>query len=112
MKRGGDAVGEQLGFGVVQRQGGREIDAGARLDLTLERVAMDIHDAGQHQQAGRVQRRAGAGGADCRDGSVFQGDIGNCLGAVVQQHTAAVDRQVLHRIGFHGSNTICTRGVG
>ena len=56
VERRGDAVGEQLRLGVAQRDVGREIDAGPRLHLPLERVAVDVDDARQHQQAGRIER--------------------------------------------------------
>ena len=56
MESGGDAVGEQLRFGFRQREIGGEIDAGARLHLPLERIAVQVDDAGQHQQAVGVER--------------------------------------------------------
>ena len=51
---GGDAVGEQLPVGLQQRQLVREAHAGARHQLPLERVAMQIDHAGQDQQSRRV----------------------------------------------------------
>ena len=56
---GGDAVGQQLGFGVPQGQVGWEVDAGTGLQLAFERVAVQVDDAGQDQQAGGVEARAG-----------------------------------------------------
>ena len=50
MERGGDAVGQQLRLGVGQRDVGRKIHTGPRLQLPFERVAVDVDDAGQHQQ--------------------------------------------------------------
>ena len=51
MKGGGDAVGDELPVGVAQRKRRVEADAGPRHDLAFETVAMDVDDAGQHEQA-------------------------------------------------------------
>ena len=61
MERGGDAVGEQLRLGITDRDLGGELDPGPRLHLPLERVAVQVDDPRQHEQAARVQRRAAAG---------------------------------------------------
>jgi hypothetical protein len=49
----GDAVGDRLPVAVDQRDVDREIDARPRHHLPLERIAMQIDDARQHQKAAR-----------------------------------------------------------
>ena len=48
---GRDAIADRLPIAVDKRNVDREIDAGARHHLPLERVAMEIDDSRQHQQA-------------------------------------------------------------
>jgi len=52
----GDAVTDRLPVTVDQRHVDREIDAGAGHHLPLKGVAMQIDNAGQHQQAAGVER--------------------------------------------------------
>ncbi len=52
VKGGGDAVRDQLPVGVDQRHVDRKVDTGARHHLPLERIAVQVDDAGQHQQVG------------------------------------------------------------
>ena len=75
MEGGGDAVGEQLRLGVVQRDVGVEIDTGARLQLAFECVTVDIDDTGQHEQTSCVDLLAAAAAAvaaDAGDDAIVQ----------------------------------------
>ena len=45
MKRGGDAVGQQLRLGIGQRDVGRKIHTGPRLQLPFKGIAVDVDDA-------------------------------------------------------------------
>ena len=64
MKRGGDAVGEQLRLGIAQREAGREVHAGPRLQLPFEGVAVQVDDTRQNEQAGCVEAPARAVAVD------------------------------------------------
>ncbi len=66
MERRGDAVRQQLRFRVVQRDIGSEADARSRLQLPLERIAMEVDDSRQHQQTARIQLRAAPVAVDTR----------------------------------------------
>src|ERR1041385_4587550 len=55
MKDGRDPVGDDLPVAVEKRDIDREVDAGPRHHLPLERIAMQVHDARQHQQPTRVE---------------------------------------------------------
>ncbi len=55
MHRRRDPVGEQLRLGVAQRERDREIHPWTRLQLPLERIAMQVDDPGQHVQPGRIE---------------------------------------------------------
>jgi hypothetical protein len=46
---GRDAVGDRLPVAVDQRDVDRKVDSGARHHLPLERIAMQIDNAGQYQ---------------------------------------------------------------
>ncbi|MGY4355452.1 hypothetical protein ACVW0J_001945 [Bradyrhizobium sp. i1.7.7] len=69
VKDGGDAVADRLAVTVGERDVDREVDAGARHHLALEGIAMQIDDAGQHQQVARIDRqpRTAARGIDLRN---------------------------------------------
>jgi hypothetical protein len=100
---GGDAGGEQLRRRVAHGEASGEADAGPRLELPLMRVAMDVDDAGQHQQTGRVE--AARGSLAGRDPALGQRDIGRLQppldeGAPARQHPR-------HR--GQVSTTSCTR---
>ena len=58
---GGDAIGQQLSVDVEQGAVGKG-HAGTRHDGAFEGVAMQIHDAGQHQQPAGVEPRCVGGG--------------------------------------------------
>ena len=60
--RGGDAVGEQLRLSVAQRDRGGEVDSGPRLQLPLERVAVQVDNSGQREQTTPVEALRAAGG--------------------------------------------------
>ena len=51
MKGRGDAIGDKLAVGILQRQRDVEADAWPRHDLSLEAVAVDIDDSRKHEQA-------------------------------------------------------------
>ena len=86
MERGGDTVRQQLRFRLVQRDIGSEADAGSRLQLTFERIAMDVDDTGQHQQTAGIQFRSASVAADARDTPILQRQV-HCLLAIrVQQY--------------------------
>ena len=94
MERGGDAVGQQLRLGVAH--GGRdgERDAGAGLDLAFERIPVQIDDARQHQQPGRIEPPVRFEiGADPGDAALGQQHVGHWLHAVGQQHPSPGDQQ-------------------
>ena len=107
VKRGGNAVGEQLRLGIVQRQGSGETNAGAGLKLPLERIAMNIDDTRQHQQPGRIQgaavRNNTGGTIFHNDQSILQRQIGNRQPAIPQQHATTFYVQIPHRVCFPGS---------
>ena len=94
MKCRGDAVGQQLPFGLGQRQIEGEADAGARLDLPLEGVAVDVDNAGQHLQPARVQHRATT--AARRDTPLGDPQITGDEPSVGKQHLAAGNPQWPH----------------
>ena len=97
VERGGDAVRQQLRFRLVQRDIGSEADAGSRLQLALERIAMDVDDTGQHQQTARIQFRSAPVAADAGDTPILQRQV-HCLLAVrAQQYPPARDPQSVHR---------------
>ena len=93
VERGGDAVGEQLQLGVRQGDVGGEIHAGARLHLAFERVAVDVDDARQHQQASGVEAHAAgwSGRADPVDPPAGNGQVDRLHAIGRQQHLAAGD---------------------
>jgi len=65
VERRGDAVCDKLPVGLEQRDVVGEIDARPRHRLALERVAVDIDDARQQQQAARIPYlRVGTGSAE------------------------------------------------
>ena len=96
----------------MQRDVGREADARPRLQLPLERVAVDIDDARQHQQIARIEFRAVSASIDAGDASILERHIHHLLSVRAQQHPPAGDPQSFHGFRSQGSNTICTRGVG
>ena len=55
MESGGDAVGDELSVGVGQRDVDAKADAGSRHDLTLEGIAVEIHDARKEKQIPRAR---------------------------------------------------------
>src|SRR3546814_17667714 len=55
MEFAGDAIGQQLAVDIMQRAVVRKRYAGAGHDGALESVAMQVDDAGQHQQVAGVQ---------------------------------------------------------
>ena len=57
MKDGRDAVTDRLPIAVEQRHIDGKIDAGAGHHLTFERIAMQIDDAWQHQQAAGIDAK-------------------------------------------------------
>jgi hypothetical protein len=57
VKHRGDAVADRLAIAVGERHIDREVDTGTRHHLPLEGIAMQIDDAGQHQQVARVDRK-------------------------------------------------------
>ena len=85
---------------------------GTRLQLPLERIAMDIDDARKHQQAARVEFRSTSVAADTRDAPVLDREVHHLLAVGTQQNAAAGDAQHFHDFLSHGSKTIWTRGVG
>ena len=89
---GGDAVGQQLAVDVEQRAVVGEGDAGARHDGALEGIAVQVDDAGQHQQVagvepGRAARGRAAGVVD-QSGVESQAGV---LDAARGQDTLACD---------------------
>ena len=96
----------------MQRDIGGEADAGSRLQLPLERIAMDVDDTGQHQQTARIQFRSASVAADARDTPILQRQVHRLLAIRAQQYLSAGDPQPVHRSRSYGSKTICTRGVG
>ena len=93
----GDAVADDLAVGVGKRDVDREIDPGARHHLPLEGIAMQIDDAGQYQQAARIERqpRTAARRIDLRDLSSGYAERSFCeLGA--DQGPATLDENVCH----------------
>ncbi len=72
---GGDAVGEQLPLGLGKRQADREVDAGPRLHLPLEGIAVDVDDPRQHQQAAGVEIVTRRAASQRGDHAVFQQQI-------------------------------------
>ena len=67
------------------------MDARTRHDLALEGIAVDIHDAGQHQQPGGIQHLAAAGSG--RDAPVGNGKVAPLEAAFRRQNPSAGDRQ-------------------
>ena len=61
-------------------------DARPRLQLPLERVAVDVDDARQHQQAARIERRCRARATDAGDAAVLQRHVHRLLAIRAQQH--------------------------
>ena len=112
MERGGDAVGQQLGLGIVQRDISRKPDAGTWLQLPLERITMDIDDAWKYQKPARIKFQSTPVAVDTGDASVLDRDVHHLLAVGPQQDTSAGDAQLFHHFVFQGSKTICTRGVG
>ncbi len=82
---GGDAVGDRLPVAVEQRHIDRKIDAGARHHLPLERIAMQVDDARQHQETAGIEAsepgasrgRVRADGADLTAGDPQRGFLEN-----------------------------------
>ena len=94
---GGDPVADRLPVAVEQRHIDREIDAGARHHLPLERVAMQIDDARQHQEAAGVdaERAAAVVRADGGDLAARDPQRG-FVEFVAEQGPAAFDEHVGH----------------
>ncbi|MGY3225600.1 hypothetical protein ACVIM5_006207 [Bradyrhizobium sp. USDA 4512] len=97
MEHGGDAVGDRLPVAVDQRHVGREVDAGARHHLPLERIAVQVDDAGQHQQATGIDVKRGATllGVERADVATSGPQRGLDQGAV-NQRAPALDENVRH----------------
>ncbi len=115
MERRGDAACQQLPLGLDQRKRGRKGDAGARLELTLERIAVHIDDAREHQHSARIDGAPGGAAARIADGCDRSGGQHDGRGrqTVFGEHDPAGDAvEGRKRSVAHGSNTICTRGVG
>jgi len=90
VERGGDAVGEQLRLGVAQRQRGRKVDAGAGLQLAFERVAVQVDDPWQDDEAAGIDGGAGlVGRVESDDAAGVEVDRGFGLAAIGQQDPAA-----------------------
>ena len=87
---------------------------GPRLDLTFERVTVDVDDPRQHQQSGRVEAKpAAAGPADASIRPSLTAQIGWPPDHPAPAATGPpVIRNRRHAGPSHGSKTICTRGVG
>ena len=60
MKGGGDAVRDQLPVGVDQRHVDRKVDTGPGHHLPLERIAVQVDDARQHEKVGCVDAERGS----------------------------------------------------
>ena len=111
VKRGGDAIGQQLPLGLLQCSGHRKLHAGTRLQLAFERIAMKIDDTRHHQQPARVKcPEARAAGPDFADDTVLDEHFG-LMQRTIQQHAPAFDQHV-GQLRSVGSNTSWTRGVG
>ena len=89
-----------------------KFDARPRLQLPFERVAVDVDDARQHQQAARVEFAAATRATDARDAAILHQHVHRLLAIRAQQHLTAGDPQPFHCVCSQGSKTICTRGVG
>ena len=94
VQRRGDAVGQQLRLRVAQRERRWEADAGPRLQLPLERVAMQVDQARQHQQPGRIDPHAGAARAECGDPPVSDRDGKLRLAAVLEQDGSVLNAEL------------------
>ncbi|MNT51480.1 hypothetical protein D3C72_1884470 [compost metagenome] len=66
MEFGGDAVGQQLAVHVEQGVVVGKGHAGPGHDGALEGVAVQVHDAGQHQQVAGVEPRGASRGRGAR----------------------------------------------
>ncbi len=106
MERRGDAVGQKLRLGIVQRDIGGKPDAGARLQLPLERVAVNIDDARKYQKPARIEPRAMPVAVDAGDAPVLDREVHQLLAVGTQQDTPAGDAQPFHRFLSQGSKTI------
>ena len=71
--------------GLDERRNGREMHAGARHELALEGVAVQIDDAGQNEK-GFVRRLVDRGHR--RDATLLDGDFGRADGAVGEERAA------------------------
>ena len=101
MKHGGHAVADGLPVAVKQRQVDREIDAGARHHLPLERVAMEVDDARQHDEPARVdrQRTVPAFGSDGIDVAARRPHRG-VLEFLAEQGPAAFNEKIGHDVAL------------
>ena len=91
---------------------GRKIHAGPRLHLPLERIAVQVDDARQHQQPGRIEATARQPKPPIRSiRPSCEQQIRLHQSIRRQQHRPAGDMQDPCN-DLHGSKTICTRGVG
>ncbi len=92
---GGDAVAEELPVRLQERDVVGKVHARPRHQLPLERVAMNIDDAGQHEGPACVHAvpRGGGGGAHMGDPAVVDRDRGLDQ-AVRRQNAAVFDNQV------------------
>jgi hypothetical protein len=92
-----DAVADRLAVAVDQRHIDREVDAGARHHLPLERIAMQVDDARQHQEATGVdaQRSAALIRADRADLTACDPQRG-FVDFIAEQGPAAFDENVNH----------------
>jgi len=75
---GGNARGQQVLVRLGQGQAGLEARAAAGHDELLEAVAVQVHDAGQNQQAvgGQAPAREAAGRSQALDAAVGDGQVG------------------------------------
>src|SRR6185312_2308320 len=101
MEDGGDAVGDGLAVAIEQRHVDRKIDAGTRHHLPLERIAVQIDNAGKHQKIARIDVQGGASiaSADVTNFSVDNSHRGFDDFAA-EQGAAALDEDVSHDVAF------------
>ncbi|GCC49391.1 hypothetical protein chiPu_0033520 [Chiloscyllium punctatum] len=101
MEDGGDAVGDRLPIAVDQCHVGREVDAWARHHLPLERIAVQIDDAGQHQEAAGIDMKRGAPlfGVERADVAA-RGAQRGLYECTVNQRAPALDENVRHDVAL------------
>ncbi len=94
---GGDAVADRLPVAVDQRNVDRKVDAGARHHLPLEGVAMEVDDAGQHQQATGIDAQRVAAVVRTSRNDIAAGDLQRGVNKFsAEQDPAAFDQHVGH----------------